>query len=622
MLAVERAMQSSATMSENTNVVGKGRGRWAVPVTLGMILASAGGCADNVDEPVETGEVSSPLPKCGPDSTAPICNPGDPVCKPRCSGKVCGAADGCGGVCKTGSCPVPNETCGGGGVPAQCGHASADLRPWQTGFRNQGGRDTCTVFATTAAVEAAYKHRYGLDLDLSEQFLHHFQKSLWLDSSAQLPTPDIQPENNGGGNITWQMAALTRYGLPLESTLPYIGDGAWQNLDAWTAPMGSLVRTNQRALDDFMLSATATTYFTPGAITATVLPQAALAGARYRPTSIKQASGSDFTNLAWYKNELKAGREIAFQVNLTRPDPTNDGIWDPGPNAWGSHAMLMVGFDDLTQIFYVKNQWGGTDFDKFSYSWVTGGYITDAATILDVANPYTAFGPNENKHLVLGRWNLDYDGWRGTLDIYRLPGDGSPSAPDRRVGTYFGPDGVARRVSAAITGNRIDFYIDMNNPNQPANVLQGVHFTTYVYAQEPTVMAGTLLGSDGNTWNVTAQKNGWLSGVPRYPAVLSRAAYYGRWELDTDGVKGTLRIDANASSGIINGSYTTAGGNVFGVTGQVTADPRIFSLSVYDGTAVTSYTGYLNGHALGIMSGSAVRNGSGIGFHAVRLGDP
>src|SRR4051794_38525581 len=69
-----------------------------------------------------------------------------------------------------------------------------DLRPHQTGFRSQGGRDTCTVFATTAAVEAAYKRIYGLDLDLSEQFLHHFQKSFWLALTQPLPGVEIQPE--------------------------------------------------------------------------------------------------------------------------------------------------------------------------------------------------------------------------------------------------------------------------------------------------------------------------------------------------------------------------------------------------------------------------------------------
>lgn len=581
-------------------------------VSLGLVLFGAWGCADGVDAPVDTGEVASPMPICKEGSTAPICNPG---CKPRCSGKVCGADDGCGDPCNTGTCAAPGDTCGGAGIPAQCGNPGVDLRAYQTGFRNQGDRDTCTVFATVAAVEAAYKHKYGLNLDLSEQYLHHMQKSLWLNTAAQLPTPDIQPENNGGGNVSWQLSTLGFYGLPLETTLPYIGDVAWQNLDAWTSPNGPFIRANQRALDDFMLSSSPVTYFTPTPITATVLPQAALEGARYRPTRVKGAGVPDLTNLAWYKAELAAGHEIIFEVALTAPDPSNNGIWDPGTTFLGNHAMLIVGYNDVKRAFYVKNQWGTGAFDLFSYSWITSGAVYSATTVLDVADPYAPFGAAQNPQLTLGRWNLDYDGWRGTLDIYRLATPGG-----RRVGTYFGPDGVARRVNGYVTGNAFDFYIDLADPNQPATTLSGLHFRTFVYAQETSTMAGIMTGLDGNRWTAIAQKGTWPSGIARSGAWLSAAAYSGRWQLDTDGVRGTLAIEANAS-GQITGTFTNASGVPVNVSGQVTADPRIFTLSIPNGGNTSSYQGFLNGHALGIMSGAASVGGSSVGFHATRFAD-
>ena len=283
--------------------------------------------------------------------------------------------------------------------------------------------------------------------------------------------------------------------------------------------------------------------------------------------------------------------------------------------------MLMVGYDDAAQIFHVKNSWGSTSFERFSYDWVTTGTIGDAATILTVADPSAPFGTNENKQLVLGRWNLDFDGWRGALDLYRLPGDGSASASDRRMGTYFGPDGVARRVNGTITGNRLDLYIDWNVPNMSAFVLgQGMHFVTYLYGQEKTTMAGEMIAADGNRWSVTAQKGQWLSGIPRSPAILSTAAYSGRWELDTDGVKGNLAISAT-TGGQITGTFTTAGGAAYAVSGAVTADPRVFSFVIMDGAQYPSYQGHLNGHALGIMAGGALAAGASVGFHAVRLGD-
>ncbi|MDI1476283.1 hypothetical protein [Polyangium sp. y55x31] len=42
------------------------------------------------------------------------------MCTPSCTGKSCGASNGCGGKCANGSCPA-GTTCGGGGVYAQCG---------------------------------------------------------------------------------------------------------------------------------------------------------------------------------------------------------------------------------------------------------------------------------------------------------------------------------------------------------------------------------------------------------------------------------------------------------------------------------------------------------------------
>jgi Papain family cysteine protease len=581
---------------------------------VGVWLASSvsWGCAAVAGSEEATGEIASALPDCNGENPPPICFE-EPGCEPICT--TCGESDGCGGICRTGACPNPGDTCGGNGVPTQCGHRVVDLRSQQTPVRDQGGRNTCTVFAATAAVEAAYKRLYGLELDLSEQFLQHFQKSHWL-SYQPLPTPEIQPETNGGGNVPWQMHVLSSYGLPPESTLPYIRDGRWEDLDRWTTPHGPSIRTDQRALDDFMLSASPVTYYTPTAITATVLPQGALEAARYRPTNVKQAGAGDLQNLAWYKSELAAGREIAFDVDLSGPDSTNNGVWNSGPDFWGQHAMLLVGFDDSKQAFWLKNSWGGS-FELFGYDWVTSGRVRSAATILEVADPYAPFGTQENKHLFLGRWNLDHDGWRGALDIYRLPGDGSA---DRRLGTYFGPDGVARRVNGTITGNRLDFYIDWDTPNLPLKALQGMHFITYVYAGDKTSMAGHMVDATGNRWSVTAQKGRWLSGVPRTPSELGPAVYSGRWNLVTDGVTGTLAMEAS-ENGTIWGTFTNQNGVAVTMTGAVSSDPRIFTLAIPNGTGVAYYMGFINGHAHGIMAGYVSKLEGAFGFHATRIGD-
>jgi hypothetical protein len=577
---------------------------------LPLFVASSVACAVSSSESSEIDTVTSPLPKCSPSSTAPICS----GCIPKCNGKACGASDGCEGICLSGSCPI-GDTCGGTGVPGTCGHAAGDLRYFQTGFRDQAGRDTCTVFAVTAAVEAAYRHQYGLNLDLSEQYLQHAQKSMWLNASALLPAAEIQPETNGGGNVPWQFTALQRWGLPREATQPYVGAASYQALAGWTSPDGTAIANAQRALDDFALSATPLTLLTPATIVTTTLPQAALEDARYRPLTTKTATNADLTSLAWFKNELLAGREVAFGfVGDGAPPPT--GAWLPGSGSQYAHAMLIVGFDDAQQIFWVKNQWGSGRFERFAYSWITSGRVYEAMTILTIADPNAPFGAAQNPQLALGRWNLDFDGWRGTLDLYRL-GQGS----DRRLGTYWGPDGVPRRVNGQISGRRVDLWIDWNAPNQaPSTWGSGNRFTMYLYDGERTTMAGDMTDTGGNHWTATATKGTWLSGVPRF-STLSRESYSGRWELDTDGVKGTLAISCTPA-GVISGTFTNTSAQTFTVSGNTTADPRWFSFVIQDGSPnLPFFQGYLNGHALGIMSGFAQKNGTTLGFHALRTGD-
>ncbi len=244
--------------------------RFALVVPL--VLASAACAVSSSGGPeTDVDAVTSPLPKCDVGSTAPICN----GCIPKCSGKVCGAPDGCGDICLSGSCPI-GDTCGGTGVPGTCGHAAGDLRYFQTSFKNQGLRDTCTAFAVTAAVEAAYRHQYRLTLDLSEQYLQHAQKAMWLNGAAVLPQAEIQPETNGGGNVPWQFTALQRWGLPRESTQPYVMAESYQLLAGWTSPDGNAIANDQRALDDFELSPSPLTLQTPGTLVVTTLPQAAL----------------------------------------------------------------------------------------------------------------------------------------------------------------------------------------------------------------------------------------------------------------------------------------------------------------------------------------------------------
>jgi hypothetical protein len=498
---------------------------------------------------------------------------------------------------------------------------SVNLSANQTPVRNQGGRNTCTVFAFTAALEAAYHRLYGVTLDLSEQYLNHVQKAFWLNFTAPLPAAEIQPETNGGGNLPWHAGVLERYGLPPASVLPYIDAGDYENTP------GGLDAPNltQRVLDDFDLSSTQATYAMPEPLTTTVLPQAALETARYRPTRVTFADGSQVGSLDWYRSELSCGHEVMFQVNITSTWSTANGLWTPGtggPNG-SSHAMLIVGYDDTRDAFLVKNSWGGTALIWFSYDWVRQGLITDAGVVLDVAPPGGPFSVWENKQIFMGRWNLDHDGWKGTLDIYRLPRlAGSPS-PDLRVGTYFGPDGVARRVNAEIDGNRIDFTIDWNNPDQPATVMQGLKFTGFLFSWDHSLLAGTMLDNrDGNTYGFHAQKTDLWSGTP-VAGALGLHTYVGAWHMDHDGWTGLLTIrHVDPVTRAIDGTYHSDDGQEFALSGHVDADPRKFTLAISFGAQPQPFTGFLYGHQLEFGAGTTTWAGIPFGFALVRIGGP
>jgi hypothetical protein len=512
--------------------------------------------------------------------------------------------------------PVNGSICSSPPFPA-----SVNLQANQTPIRDQGGRNTCTVFATVAATEAAYRRLYGLNLDLSEQYLNHVQKAFWLNFSAPLPSPEIQPETNGGGNLQWQAAVLQRYGLTEESNLPYIGSGDYEN-----TPAGLDSPTiTQQAMDDFELSAVAKTYTMPESFTAVIWPQSALENARYRPTQVVFADGTQIGSLDWYRSQLACNREVMIMITIP-PDSNLQGVWSPGTQGGGGvHAVLIVGYDDSRSAFLIKNSWGGTSLNWFSYDWINNGLVSQAGVVTDVAPPGAAFDVWNNKQLFLGRWSLDHDGWHGTLDMYRLPRTEGDSSVDWRIGTYFGPDGIARRVNAKINGNRIDFLIDWNKPDQAADEFDpasALHFTGYLFSWDHLVIAGTMLDNrDGNTYGFHAQKSPLWIGIPAAP-VLGLQTLKGYWHMEHDGWKGQLAINTiDTATRKFSGTYTAGDGRQYMLAGTVSADPRKFRFSIFFGNQPQDFDGFLYGHELKFAAGTTTWANIPFGFAMVRTGD-
>jgi len=499
---------------------------------------------------------------------------------------------------------------------------TVDLRAYQTPIKVQEG-GTCAQFAVTAAIEARYRRVYASDLDLSERFGQLVQKMSYL-------TEDLEPQAScrenqlgawGGGNVTYQMQLFTRYRLPLESHLPY-ANIVDPNID-WEASRCA-VGTNQDAMDDYNLDSAN-------------LPQLALENARFRTELAVFCPEGSLRDPTWYETVLASGYEIVFAAALcgADPDPMNR-IWDPGDDDdCNGHAMLMVGYRHTDRVFLVKNSWGPAvgygegGFTLMSYDWVERGFVTEAGYFASAAadSPY----PYQD-HMHLGRWNLDHDGWKGTLDIYRFSGLFSSMAlhgeNDWRLGTYWGHDGVARRVNGRIDDHRIEFWIDWDVPNLDYGDRRGLHFTGYVFTQAPVTIAGTMSDNrDGQTYAFYATKDDFLVGTPAAGPV-GPSSFLGRWEMNHDGWRGVLEFDdvqlplmAIIPSPQITGTYTPEGGAPVPVSGQLSnSNPREIWFDVYLVGGTQSFHGYLHSHEAGVLAGTTDWHGTPFGFVARRVG--
>ncbi|MFO7546202.1 MAG: C1 family peptidase, partial [Trueperaceae bacterium] len=282
---------------------------------------------------------------------------------------------------------------------------SVDLRANQTAIRNQGGRNTCVAFATVAGIEAAYQRLAGMTLDLSEQYANHIQKATALPQTmVELPARETQLGAWGGSGVAYQLGWLyrLRFGLPLETDLAYVPQGNYEDTDQpgdvprllWSDPT-----VTQQEVDQWNLEKDAVAYNIPEPLTLTNLPRQALAAATYGVSAVSPVTPINLANL---KQALADGREVVFSVILTKPAEGDteyvDGVWFPTSDDWGGHAMVMVGYDDATSSFLVKNSWGletGTGrgqpaaadldadgFIRMSYSWVPK--IREALTVTAV----------------------------------------------------------------------------------------------------------------------------------------------------------------------------------------------------------------------------------------------
>jgi hypothetical protein len=358
-----------------------------------------------------------------------------------------------------------------------------DLSANQTPLRKQGSRTTCIVFASTAALEAAYKRAGYGQVDLSEEFLNHFGKMLWLEPKLSKVADRGEDGREGqvgafagGDGVQYLERLANGLSVPSAAAMPYHPRNFTAQDHPYLANPWDSSFWTQRRTDDVNFDVA-------------FLPLAALTQPLYY--SVKQFARIGGTDVDAIETALAAGKEVVWDFHVgTRGQGAI--IWAPCDPAQGhcgrgaSHAVLIIGYDRRDRdpskhYFLIKNSWGPTQwpdgYTRISYDYLRA-YGRNAGYIIEVNRPRPwpelAF---------IGRWHFKFEGHPGVLDVYHIPGVGQwllsekgGGIADRRIGAFYEDKGASYRVNGRMAADRIEFYIDPHDPAARYDRIGGQRF--------------------------------------------------------------------------------------------------------------------------------------------------
>jgi hypothetical protein len=411
----------------------------------------------------------------------------------------------------------------------------ADLMQNQGRIKDQSYRGACLAMSFASAVEAFYRRKYNLAVDLSTEFW------IWAVFSTQHSNnPALLHENLAdaagvciGTVPEWEgkeLMALHGITLPEERFCPYFGlenaTNTTYNTAHDTADYYRLIK--EAGIPDVIATGTPPNEVTTPPIPQRVIdvfnydprhiPHAAYRNAIYGATDVQVFTPVDVT-AQFLEQMIASQHEIQIGVGFEYFGSDQGNVHSDGrpilrymPNAdgpkHGGHSMLIVGYDRNSQLLLFKNSWGA---NTLPYFWAPYDIILDhnlgGRVVHDVRDP--ASGPNKET-MWIGQWRMDHDGWEGELVIRRTREVGQPRGSRARLGTYYDSNKVAHPVTGRILdqdGRTLRLCIDFGQQDGPPDppgtqvVLKGQEFFLNMFdsPQNPLLWGNAAAGY--TKWN-------------------------------------------------------------------------------------------------------------------------
>ena len=269
-----------------------------------------------------------------------------------------------------------------------------------------------TLASGAAALEAAYRRKYGLLIDVSEEYIFHIGKAFALnrDSAGAAARP---VENNssltgfqGSGDIAEK---ISENASPPEDGAPYLQNQ--QTLLDILPVLGFAGVEAVASQEDYDAVEFCEQH----------IPLLARVNARYRAAGWSSLGNNP--SLTALENTILSDREVICDV------------FHKTPNI-GGHVLLLIGFDRNRQVFFAKNHWGEGKFIEIAYNNDPNWQINSGWYITDVVDPTFV----QSEACWLGNWHANVGNSSFRLILRRSEDFANPGTPTK-LGTAYLSDG-------------------------------------------------------------------------------------------------------------------------------------------------------------------------------------